>query len=108
MYMRNSSFIGTLLSILIFFFVIRFAFRLLPYILIGYLIWYFYRKLIKPFFNRGQERNAYQSRTNYQRDTNTKTEQEDPLINQVKSVHDDQFFKQDHKVIDVDFDDKEK
>ncbi len=106
--MRNSSFIGTLISILIFFFVMTFAIRLLPYLLIGYLIWYVYRKLIKPIFNKGQEGNTYQGRTNYQRGTNTEPEQEDPLINQVKSVHDDQFFKQDHKVIDVDFEDEEK
>lgn len=107
MYRRGPSLLGTLVSVLMFIFILRFAFFLLPYLLIGYLIWYFYRRLIKPLFSNGRGENTYERKENYRANTNKEEENEDPLAHQVKSVHDDQFFKQDHHVVDVDYEDEE-
>ncbi len=106
--MRGPSLIGTLISVMFFFLIIRFAFRLFPYLLIGYLIWYFYSKLIKPMFSRGQDENVRGGNTYYKTNVDKEEESVDPLNHQVKSVHDEQFFKQDHNVIDVDYDEENK
>ncbi len=105
--MRRPSIIGTLISFLIFFYIIRFAINLFPYLLIGYLIWYFYRKLVKPFFSKEQSNHDYGRGGEYRSNTPPEEEVQDPLSHQVKSVHDDQFFKQDHNVVDVDYEDEE-
>ncbi len=105
--MRGPSLIGTVISLLIFFYIIRFAFYLFPYLFIGYLIWYVYRKLVKPFFFKGQDDNTYGNNGQYRGNVEKEEDVVDPLSHQVKSVHDDQFFKQDHNVVDVDYEDED-
>lgn len=103
--MGGQNLMGGLITMIIIFLVISFAITLLPYILLGIAIWYFYRKLIRPIFNQGNQQQAYKEKNYYA--TNADKE-ETPVVNQVKSVHDDTFFKQDHNVVDVDYDEKRK
>lgn len=103
--MRGQSLIGTVVTMIILFFVISFAITLLPYILLGLVIWYFYRRLIRPLTGQSSQRETYKEKNYY----TSKVEDEDiPPVNQVKSVHDDTFFKQDHDVVDVDYDENDK
>lgn len=105
--MRSPSLIGTLISIFMFIVILRFAFFLLPYLLIGYLIWYFYRRLIQPIFNTNKTESQNDKTGYYRSNVNQEEVKKDPLSHQVKSVHDDQFFKQDHNVVEVDYEDED-
>ncbi|MFH5836409.1 hypothetical protein ACHAL6_10075 [Proteiniclasticum sp. C24MP] len=67
---------------------------------------YVYRKMIRPLFAGNNQRENFKE-NNYYR-TNVEKEEEPPVVNQVKSVHDDVFFRQDHKVVDVDYDEEDK
>lgn|SRR5690554_2521112 len=104
--MGGQSFIGAIITMFILFLVVSFAITLLPYILIGILILYVYRKMIRPLFAGSSQRENFRE-NNYYR-TNVEKEEEPPVVNQVKSVHDDVFFRQDHKVVDVDYDEEDK
>ncbi len=103
--MGGQNFIGGIITMIIIFLVISFAITLLPYILLGIAILYFYRKLIRPLFGQTNQQQSYKEKNYYA--TNAEKE-ESPVVNQVKSVHDDTFFRQDHKVVDVDYDDEQK
>ncbi|WP_312649841.1 hypothetical protein [Proteiniclasticum sp.] len=102
--MGGQNFIGGIITMIIIFLVISFAITLLPYILLGIVVWYFYRKLIRPLFGQTNQQ-AYKEKNYYATDVD---KEEAPVVNQVKSVHDDTFFRQDHKVVDVDYDDEDK
>jgi|SRR5690554_6915973 len=105
--MRGQSLVGFLVSVVILFIVISFAITLLPYILLGFGIWYIYRRVIRPIFSGSTEERYQRKQENYYKsDTESTTINDEPPVNQVKSVHDDTFFSQDHKVIDVDYDDE--
>lgn len=105
--MRGQSLVGFLVSVVILFLVISFAITLLPYILLGFGIWYIYRRVIRPIFSGSTEESYQRKQENYYKsDTESTTINDEPPVNQVKSVHDDTFFSQDHKVIDVDYDDE--
>ena len=109
MKMRGQSLIGFLISIVIIFLVISFAITLLPYILLGFGIWYFYRRLIRPLFSGNTGESYKRKEENYYRSHSEPTVKEtEPPVTQVKSVHDDTFFSQDHKVVDVDYDEEVK
>jgi len=104
--MGGQSFIGALITMFVIFLVISFAITLLPYILIGILILYVYRRLIRPLFAANNQRENINENKYYK--TNVEKEEDQPVVNQVKSVHDDVFFKQEHKVVDVDYDEDNK
>lgn len=105
--MRGQSLVGFLVSLVIIFFVISFAITLLPYILLGFGIWYIYRRLLRPLFSGANGEGHKRKEENYYRSyTETSAKEEEPPVNQVKSVHDDTFFTQDHKVVDVEYDDE--
>ncbi len=109
MKMRGQSLVGFLISIVIIFLVISFAITLLPYILLGFGIWYFYRRLIRPLFSGTTGESYKRKEENYYRSYSEPTVKEnEPPVTQVKSVHDDTFFSQDHKVVDVDYDEEVK
>lgn len=103
--MRGQSLLGTVITMIILFFVISFAITLLPYILLGIVIWYFYRRLIRPLTGQSNPGETYKEKNYY---TSTVEDADTPPVNQVKSVHDDTFFKQDHDVVDVDYDENSK
>lgn|SRR5690554_3680738 len=104
--MGGQSFIRAIITMFILFLVISFAITLLPYILIGIIILYVYRKMIRPLFAGSNQRENFRENSYYK--TNVEKEKEQPIVHQVKSVHDDVFFRQDHEVIDVDYDEQDK
>ena len=102
--MGGQNFLGGIITMVVIFLIISFAITLLPYILLMIGVWYLYRKLIRPLFGAGNQTDNYKERNYY---TPNVEKEESPVVNQVKSVHDDTFFKQDHKVVDVDYDDQQ-
>lgn len=105
--MRGQNLVGFLVSMVIIFAVVSFAITLLPYILLGFGIWYIYRRLVRPLFSGANgERNQRKEENYYRSHTESAVKEDEPLVNQVKSVHDDTFFSQDHNVIDVEYDDE--
>ena len=105
--MRGQSLIGTIVGTVIFFLILSFAIRLLPYILLGLLVWYFVRAIMKPLTGQKETEDAWEKKENNY--YSPKAESEDHVADsQVKSVYDDDFFKQDHDVVDVDYDEEEK
>lgn len=90
--------------------VLTFAVTLLPYILIFGFIWFVVKSLLRPFTSRGSS--SYQGRPEGEGEAYRKTYEArptetpgDPVIdNQVKSVQDEDFFRQNHEVVDVNYD----
>lgn len=104
--MNGQSLFGFLVSMAVLFLVVSFAITLLPYILLGFLIWYLYKRLLKPLFSGASESGNQKKESNYYKSYTAETRrEEEPVVNQVKSVHDDTFFAQEHKVVDVEYDD---
>ncbi len=104
--MGGQNIIGALITMFVFFIVISFAITLLPYIVIMISIWYVYRRLIKPLFAHNNRREDFKEKNYY--NINVDKVDDQPIVHQVKSVHDDVFFRQEHKVVDVDYDEDNK
>lgn len=101
--MNGQRMIGFMVTMAILILIGAFLITLLPYILFGLLLVYVYRQFIRPIFSQKNEQT--QEYKSYQSSYERSDVGEDPLADQVKSVHDDSFFKKEHKVIDVDYDD---
>lgn len=98
--------------IIMFILVLTFAVTLLPYILIFGFIWFVVKSLLRPFTSRSS---SYQGRPEGEGEAYRKSYEArptetsgDPVIdNQVKSVQDEDFFRQNHEVVDVNYDEEE-
>ena len=99
--------IGTILGTVIILVILSFAITLLPYIILGLLVWYFVRAIMKPLIGQKETGDTWEKKENDY--YSPKAESEDPVADsQVKSVYDDDFFKQEHNVVDVDYDEEDK
>lgn len=93
--------------------VLTFAITLLPYILVFAFIWFVVKSLLRPFTSRGSS--SYSGRPEGEGETYRKAYEarptestDDPVIdNQVKSVQDEDFFRQNHEVVDVNYDEED-
>lgn len=108
--MRGQSLIGTIFIAVIVMILLSVTISFLPYILIGAFIWYLVKSIFRPFLGQGEQR---EQREQWQRKESSsyspEAEPEDPIVdNQVKSVYDDEFFKQQHHVVDVDYEEDKK
>lgn len=109
-FMRGQSLIGTIFIAVIVMVLLSFAISFLPYILIGALIWYLVKSIVRPFLGQsGQSEQREQWERKESSSYSPEAEPEDPIVdNQVKSVYDDEFFKQQHHVVDVDYEEEDK
>jgi len=105
--MRGQSLIGTIFIAIIAMVLLSVTISFLPYILIGAFIWYLVKSIIRPFL--GQSGQREQGERKESSTYSPESEPEDPIVdNQVKSVYDDEFFKQQHHVVDVDYEEEDK
>ena len=106
--MKTGNIFGMVIGGLILFFIISIAITALPYIAIFILIWYVVSRVLKPTMNKagGTYRTEWEGKkeTSY---TNTQEPKGPEVDNVVKSVQDEDFFRQTHDVVDVDYEEEE-
>jgi len=105
--MRGQSLIGTIFIAIIVMILLSVTISFLPYILIGAFLWYLVKSIIRPFLGQSEQREQWERKESST--YSPESEPEDPIVdNQVKSVYDDEFFKQQHHVVDVDYEEEDK
>jgi hypothetical protein len=107
--MKTGNIFGMIIGGLILFFIISIAITALPYIAIFILIWYVVSRVLRPTMNKAG--GTYRTEWEGKKDTTSGNPQESrgpEVDNVVKSVQDEDFFRQTHDVVDVDFDEEEK
>lgn len=107
--MKTGNIFGMIIGGLILFFIISIAITALPYIAIFILIWYVVSRILRPTMNRsgGTYRTDWESRKEPASGSSEETAGPE-IDNAVKSVQDEDFFRQTHDVVDVDFEEDEK
>lgn len=105
--MRGQSLIGTIFIAVIVMILLSVTISFLPYILIGAFIWYLVKSIVRPFLGQSDKREQWERKESSS--YSPESEPEDPIVdNQVKSVYDDEFFRQQHHVVDVDYEEEDK
>ena len=107
--MKTGNIFGMIIGGLILFFIISIAITALPYIAVFVLIWYVVSRVLRPTMNKsgGTYKTDWDSRK--ETPTGVHEEPKGPEVdNAVKSVQDEDFFRQTHDVVDVDFEEEEK
>lgn len=107
--MKTGNIFGMIIGGLILFFIISIAITALPYIAIFILIWYAVSRILRPTMNKagGTYRTDWEGRK--EATPGATQEPKGPEVdNVVKSVQDEDFFRQTHDVVDVDFEEEEK
>lgn len=107
--MKTGNIFGMVIGGLILFFIISIAITALPYIAIFILIWYMVSRILRPTMNKAG--GTYRTEWETKKDNTSYSTQEPKgpeVDNAVKSVQDEDFFRQTHDVVDVDFEEEDK